>query len=93
MYKVHSNVPLPAPARRASGRRKYPFEDLEVGDYFFVPHRPRERMSTYVSTVSKQMGRKFSARQVTMALIKGTWQLVDASHPEGVSGTGIWRVS
>ena len=55
MRQVQEGVPLPPPKRvRQRPRSRYPFETLEVGEVFFVPHRPRNNLAPYVSTQGKR---------------------------------------
>lgn len=80
MYKIQANIPIPP--RKASGRRKkYPFQQMEVGTSFLVPkkdtngdlERLKSRMVSASSMASKAFGFKFTLRTL----------------PEGVR---IWRV-
>jgi hypothetical protein len=64
MYELQDNIPLPPPVRRPrqAGRRKYPFEDMEVGSFFFVEGKTKNTLGTHVTTVGKELGKKFSTR-------------------------------
>ena len=60
MYEVSKNVPIPKTARPGpSPRRCYPFEDMEVGDMFFIPNKSKNTFTTQASTAGKLFGRKF----------------------------------
>jgi hypothetical protein len=41
MYKIEKDIPIPRP------RRKYPFEDMEVGDSVFVEGKRPQDFSSY----------------------------------------------
>lgn len=51
-YPIESNVPIPS-------RYKYPFNDLEVGDSFFVPNARRANLYSLASLRGKQLHRRF----------------------------------
>lgn len=93
MYQVKKNVPQPKVTRIApSRRRKYPFEDMDIGDMFFVPSKTKNTLATHVSTVGKRLGRKFNTRMITMYQTRnGSWELCEADHPSAVLGIGVWR--
>ena len=91
MLKVNRNVPKPDPIRRSATRRKYPFDDLEVGDNFFVPNRSTNTLSTHVSTVGKQLGRVFSTRLCWMRQTKNGWRVCGEDAEGAVCGIGVWR--
>lgn len=99
-FLIYNNVPKPKSSRiGVKGKRKYPFEELEVGQAFFIPDRDRNTMSTHASGVGKELGRKFSTRLV--------WLMEDEDNPgnylpidldpgqkppaEAVRGIGVWR--
>jgi hypothetical protein len=93
MYVVQKNIPIPAPIAgpRAAGRRKYPFEQLDVGDMFFVPNRAKNRLTTHASTVGKQLGRSFRTRLLYMVDNGGAWAPATKDTPDAVLGIGVWR--
>lgn len=93
MFPVQRNVPLPKAARVARrGRRKYPFETMEVGDMFFVPNRSRNTMTPHVSAEGKALGRKFATRLVHMVETKRGWVIAKEDTAGAVQGVGVWRV-
>lgn len=93
MFEVHKNVPQPKAARvTPAPRRKYPFEDMELGDMFFVPYKTKNTLATHASTVGKKLGRKFSTQLIHMVADDGNWELVGADDPGAVLGIGVWRV-
>jgi hypothetical protein len=94
MFELQDNIPLPPPVRRprAARRRKYPFEDMEVGQHFFVEGKLKNTLGTHVTTVGKQLGRKFSTRLCHMCKVKGEWELCEPDDKGAVQGVGVWRV-
>lgn len=94
MYEVRKNVPQPKVTRVAPAqRRKYPFEDMDVGDMFFVPHKTKNTLATHVSTVGKKLDRKFTTRLITMVRSEDGWELCDPAVKGAVMGIGVWRVA
>jgi hypothetical protein len=76
---------------RAATRKKYPFEQMEVGDMFFVPHLEKNTLVTHVSDVGKTLGRKFATRLTYMVWRKQQWVPATATTPKAVRGVGVWR--
>lgn len=96
MFKLQSNVPLPKTIRpRARGRRrKYPFESMKVGSFFFVPGITREQIYGHVWQTGKQLNMRFSTRACYMREVSGEWQLCgDQSEKGATLGVGVWRIS
>lgn len=93
MFKLQRNVPLPRTIRpRARGRRrKYPFESMQVGSFFFVPGIKREQIYGHVWQVGKQLAMKFSTRVCYMKEVSGGWQPCDQLESGSVLGVGVWR--
>lgn len=80
MIKVESGVPMPTSGRRAS---KYPFDNLSVGESFFVPDdfgisHNAVRQAVKDANVRYGGDREFVSRRVNRQ-----------SHR---SGTRVWRV-
>lgn len=63
------------PARRYANQTIYPFADLAVGQYFFVPNDGKadlaKRLSTIASTQGRQLGKKFSTRTMKEEGVEG----------------------
>lgn len=95
MLKISKNIPIPKAIRPASpSRRKYPFDELEIGDMFFVQDRPKNNLTTHASTVGRKLGRKFETRLCVMHQLRnGTWEPCDASHPKANLGIGVFRTA
>lgn len=93
MYEVKKNVPQPKVTRVThKSRRKYPFEEMEVGDMFFVPNKTKNTLATHVSTVGKKLNQKFTTRLITMIRGEDGWELCEAGAKGAVMGIGVWRV-
>jgi hypothetical protein len=96
MFELQNNIPVPPPVRRPrqARRRKYPFEDMAIGQHFFVEGKTKNTLGTHVTTVGKQLGRTFSTRLCFMRRDgRGHWQLCEPSDAGAVQGVGVWRVS
>lgn len=93
MLKLQSNVPLPRTIRpTARGRRrKYPFESMRVGSFFFVPGITRDQIYGHVWSVGKKLGMKFSCRLCYMIHVGEEWRLCDQNDNGATLGVGVWR--
>ena len=72
-FMIEKNVPLP----EQNIRWKYPFDQMEVGDSFFVPNKE----STQMSALCKRASKRLEARFVTAK--------AEAGDAKGVR---VWRV-
>ena len=52
----------PAPVTRVQPRRKYFFENMGIGDTFYVGNRKVKSMSSYVSRTTKDLPGKYTVR-------------------------------
>jgi hypothetical protein len=87
---ILKNVPL-ASIERKQARRKYPFEQMEVGDMIFVPGTTK--ISTYVSAAGSKLGWRFRTRRLHMHK-KGTrWKPCTKDAEDAIFGTGVWRTA
>lgn len=96
MYKIQKDVPFPKAQNFLPPiRRKYPFEELEVGAMFFVPDRKKNNLAQHASTVGRKLGRQFATRLLKMLADpaeEGGWlPCEDPNDPKGVLGIGVWR--
>ncbi|MFA4836354.1 MAG: hypothetical protein WC749_09830 [Dehalococcoidia bacterium] len=57
MYNIEKDVPIPRPCGRT---KKYPYEEMEVGDSFFVP----EKLGSIAHVSKRLYPKKFSMRFV-----------------------------
>ena len=75
MIPIDKGIPV---AKDTRGKpRKYPMEDLEVGDSFFAEGRKSGDIGPVLARARKSTGRKFTSRTVT---------------ENGVIGTRVWRI-
>jgi len=68
-FKIEKGIAIP---ERKGGTVKYPFEQMEVGDSFFVPESAEVRRSNFSNSASsygKRTGKKFTVRKV-----EGGWR-------------------
>jgi hypothetical protein len=92
MFAVQKNIPIPKVNHAPKTvRRKYPFEDMDVGDMFFVPEKTTSALGAHISNVAKKLGRRFSSRQTTMKETRGEWRPCDPDDKGAVVGVGVWR--
>lgn len=93
MHKIQKNVKVPKALRpRLTSRRKYPFEEMDIGDMFFVPDKKRNTLATHASTVGRDLKRKFTTRLLYMKQTNGHWDPCDATDKGATLGVGVWRV-
>jgi hypothetical protein len=90
MFTVTRNVSIPP--KRAEGRRKYPFDELKVGDMFFVPDRPKNTLMQLVSATGRKLGKRFVTRHIYMKLVRDTWEPCEKDDPGASLGIGVYRI-
>lgn len=91
-YKVRDDAPIPPIRHTSPRRRKYPFEELEVGRQFFVPGAKRASLGTHVSKVGKDLGKKFTARGGYANKIDGEWSPCEPHDARAVEGVFVCRI-
>jgi hypothetical protein len=93
MFKVQSGVPMPDIERSKPPRRKWPVEEMQPGDFFFVPGRASRNVSAYVSRITKDLPGTFSARHIWAWEDKrnGSWHPCAPSASGAIEGVGVWR--
>lgn len=93
MLKLQQNVPLPRTIRPSARgrRRKYPFESMQVGSFFFVPGITRDQIYGHVWSVGKQLNVKFACRLCYMRKVGEEWQPCDQNDRGSTLGVGVWR--
>ena len=75
-YVLEDNVPLPPITRHtAAGMSRYPFETMEVGQSFLVPHESGASAAVLAVQYAKQRGRawRFATRVTNEGL--RVWRL------------------
>lgn len=98
MFQVFDDVALPPPSRSKSGSgRKYPLDEMQVGQMFFVPEGTgpsRKSLATHVSVAAKKLDRKFSIRDVALLMSpNGPPKVVRIGTPGSVRGIAVWRTA
>jgi len=90
--QIIKSAPLPAPTR---GKRQsqYPFEELEVGDMFFVPYREKNNLKNRATQLGKKLNRKFVTRVLWMVDTPKGWMPDTEAQGQLVQGIGVWRIS
>ena len=59
MYEIEKGVPLPEEKKK----HNYPYEDLQVGESFFVPDGNMNLLCNYNRVRGKRLERKFVCRK------------------------------
>lgn len=62
MIQVETGIPIPLPA--TSGRRLYPWHELEVGQSFLATGGTKNSVAAGASAFGKKLGRKFRTSKV-----------------------------
>ena len=106
MFKIENEVPVPAISGRGRGGNVYPFNQLEVGQSFFVANsesKPNAAKSL-ASTVSSATARyavpaedgstKTNKKgEVVPVMVKTRMFVVRRVEEDGVKGARVWRTS
>lgn len=91
MYKIEKDAPPPAPEERVptSPAAKYPWNELEVDDSFFVPLDGASLRNVFRRLrESLNIGRQRGAVNAPAADAEFIW--AEREH-EGVAGVRVWR--
>lgn len=93
MLPIRRNVPMPKIEGRVPPppRRKYPFDQMEIGDMFFVPNKKKNTISTHISTEGNSRGMKLATRLCHMRQTEAGWEPANEGEPGAVQGVGVWR--
>ena len=106
MFQIEENVPVPTISGRGRGGNVYPFNQLEVGQSFFVPNsesKPNAAKSL-ASTVSSATARyavpaedgstKTNKKgEVVPVLVETRKFVVRSVEEDGVKGARVWRTA
>ena len=106
MFQIEDNVPVPAISGRGRGVKVYPFDQLAVGQSFFVPNsesKPNAAKSL-ASTVSSATARyavpaedgstKTNKKgEVVPVMVKTRKFVVRRAEEDGVKGARVWRTA
>ncbi len=79
--------------RRAYRSRVYPYERLEINDFFFVPGREKNDLMVHTSKVGRRLARKFSTSHTYMHMVHDQWIACEAGEPGAVLGILITRLA
>lgn len=82
MYEIEKGIPIPNSIHGGGQPPKYPFEQMEIGDSFFIPCHIKDK-KTVQSNVA-------SARKVAPKM-KFTTKYVD--EIPGQTGIRVWRIA
>lgn len=93
MHEIIRDIPADMPRRKAVKGRVYPYEQLAVGDMFFVANRPKNNLMTHTSNMSKRLGRKFSTRHVWMCKVNDQWVSCNQGDNGAVLGIAVYRTA
>ena len=90
-FKLQSNWPKPS-IKRTPRPRKFPVEDMKVGNMFFVPARNARSVSAYISRITKGLPGVYSVRPCWgIQSTTGEWVQADEGDRSAVAGVGVWR--
>lgn len=71
--KIRKDLPLPQVTR--SGRRTYPFDDMEVGACLELPIESAQNLRTAASRHAKKSGKRFTVQAVPDEGVVRCWRL------------------
>lgn len=92
MLQLQRNVPPPTRRPVVDGRKKYPFESMQVGDFFFVEGKTRNSIRTYFATAGKAHGIRLRSQLIFARRNElEQWVPCPEDAPGAVSGVGVWR--
>lgn len=93
MYEIQKGVPIPRLNQaRPPVFRKYKFDQMDVGDFFFVPGHKKNTMGTHAAAIGKKLSMKFITRAINMRRTKDGWVMCEANDVGATAGVGVWRV-
>lgn len=103
-YPIQKHIPIPSIVRDPSSvSRKYDYAAMNIGDFFFVPEKDKNSLSSHASAAGKKLGRKFLTRLIhAIELEDGTYSPyvddantvpVTAETEGAVQGIGVWRLA
>ena len=89
-YKIENTVPIPTDFRTHD--RKYPFEDMEIGESFFIaPEYEDEtvkRLSNRIAQARQAYQRRCMKQQAPVQFTQRIW----TDDETGEVGIRVWRV-
>ena len=106
MFQIEDNVPVPAISGRGRGVKVYPFDQLAVGQSFFVandeskPNAAKSLASTVCSATARYAvpaedgSTKTNKKgEVVPVMVKTRKFVVRSAEEDGVKGARVWRTS
>lgn len=72
---------------------KWPFENMEIGDFFFAPLVNPDSFVTMSNRWKRRLGRTFTTRQTWARRVDDEWQLCKEDDEGALRGVGCWRIS
>lgn len=90
--EVQKGIPLPAAIRRGAPPAKYPFSKMGIGEFFFVPHRAKNNITTLSNRAARKLQRVFRTRMMYMEKSTGQWEPCAESADGAVLGIGVFRI-
>ena len=106
MFKIEDNVPVPAISGRGRGVKMYPFDQLAVGQSFFVandeskPNAAKSLASTVCSATARYAvpaedgSTKTNKKgEVVPVMVKTRKFVVRRAEEDGVKGARVWRTA
>lgn len=90
MLQLQRNVS--PPALRRGGPRKYPFERMQVGDFFFVEGKTKNSIRTYFTSAGQKYGIKLRSQLIHARRNDNEqWEQCSEDTPGATIGVGVWR--
>lgn len=106
MFKIEDSIPVPTISGRGRGVKVYPFDQLEVGQSFFVandeskPNAAKSLASTVCSATARYAvpaedgSTKTNKKgEVVPVLVKTRKFVVRRAEEDGVKGARVWRTA
>jgi hypothetical protein len=93
MLQLQSNVPPPRRRPVNDRRKKYPFESMQVGHFFFVKGKTKNSIRSYFSTAGKQHGIQLTSKLIHARKVDGEWKECEENDEGATVGVGVWRIA
>ena len=98
LFLVQDDLRVPQNRRgQKQPRRKFPVDDMQPGQQFFVPGKKSKTVSAYISRITKTLPGKYTARQdwarpVAMIGDKRKWESCEPTDDGATDGVTVARV-
>jgi len=89
-YKIEKTVPVPTDFRTTD--RKYPFEEMEIGDSFFIAPEYEDETVKRLSNRMAQARQAYQRRGIKQNQPVQFTQRVWTDEETGEAGIRVWRV-